>query len=246
MPRPLQHLSDEEIEQRVHVTYHRAQALARNRWYCRDLERLRDGFTAHGARVRGLHFDERGFLADLPFGPSRTLFDKIRDRTRLALPMLPGALRGLSLDNLRCWPDDEPIFDDLPGRTYEPIDPAQLLRAARLGYTLDLDAFKMIAVPLRRLAQRHRNVEDVYPLFWEVYDRRQAKQTDHEIAQALWPDLLERHPDDARQRVYDYLDGAHRVISAAYSRTAPRKERRRRAEPDTPGPRRQKSGQGSR
>jgi hypothetical protein len=116
MARPL---SDDSIEHRVCVAYLRLQGLARNTIYREEIRRLQDGWEEDGARVSGLHFDAKGYLASPPSGWQLALVDEICQRSGLILPWLPQRLKEISLDDMRVW-HDRPMFDDVPGWTLEP------------------------------------------------------------------------------------------------------------------------------
>jgi hypothetical protein len=125
-----QPLSEDLIDHRVRVAYLRVQGLARNDTYCERIRRLQDGWEEDGVRVRGLHFDEQGYLASPPAGPHLTLVEEICDTSGLILPSLPERLREVSLDDmLRHW-HDRPIVDDVPGWVPQPkakaVEPSRL------------------------------------------------------------------------------------------------------------------------
>jgi len=116
-------LSDEAIRERCRRAYHRAQALARNENYLNDTKAL---------QKLGLRFGVDGFPDVnhmVPWEISE-FCGRVCERAGLVVPILPDALKDLSVEQIFATWDTNPIFRDLPGwkRTIKPTPRRQPTR----------------------------------------------------------------------------------------------------------------------
>jgi hypothetical protein len=234
----VRYLSDAAIRKRAIIFYHVAQALSRNSDYQKDIEKLHS---------LGVPFDSKFGMADhWPSWDALAVSKDVCERSGLRLPMLPQALRRLTLDRLVAY-HRGPIFKGMPGWA---IKLKSRKAAARVlgpdprptGYR-DLsprtvrELRQVRPVPLKRLQKRHRGVsagdgppDDHFSQCWKVYDLRRQGKREREILASLWPEELptqdaqrqrKGQADSSvktplRQRVYDFDATAKALIKAAY------------------------------
>jgi hypothetical protein len=221
-------LSDQAIEDRCVRAYGRAQALARNENYLRDIDVLRKLGTCFGVD---------GF-PDVDHVVSREVSEfchRVRERAGLVIPVLPDALIILTVDQIFATWDTNPIFRDLPGwkttikpsprrrptrgrhqqstegQALELVEPGDVPegRAPRLGESSRF--FMPSASKVKRLL-RVQPVTDVklgkryrgtaQDECWTVYDMKKAGMRPNEIMKKLWPGELQRD----RERRKETLD----------------------------------------
>jgi hypothetical protein len=116
------------------------------------------------------------------------------------------------------------------GVTFEEIaERAKTLeRSRRKASPSSERSFKVVSVPLRRLSERHRGVDDESDDCWKVFDFHVTGLSERRIARRLWPGRLEVSVKAARQAVYDHLKKAERWIKSSYSPSPAQPGRRTR------------------